>query len=141
METEHEHITQAQLILMEGDGWTCSQKGLHVAGGWLAVLTKARTRRIVLVLDQDEPDLLKACVRRAVRKAKEYGVRRDKLDFEMDLIVVKAAGDLDLRRLLAAPDLDFVHDVFGICRHLNRKTGRLVGHFSPRCAPIQGGAR
>ncbi len=41
---------------------------------------------------------------------------------------------LDLAKLLAAPDIDFSRDVYGIAYHLDRKTGKIGGHFVPRCA-------
>lgn len=42
--------------------------------------------------------------------------------------------ELDLQKLLDAPDGDFGHDVFGIRRHINRQTGELGDCFLPRCA-------
>lgn len=41
---------------------------------------------------------------------------------------------LDLRKLLKAPDFDFLHDVLGIKKHLDRRTGRLRDCFLPRSA-------
>ena len=37
-----------------------------------------------------------------------------------------------LRDLLAADDLNFIHDVFGIAGLLDRRTGQLGDCFSPR---------
>jgi len=39
----------------------------------------------------------------------------------------------DFERLLAFPDFDFSHDVFGIDRHTSRDTGKLLRGFYPRC--------
>ncbi len=39
---------------------------------------------------------------------------------------------LRLADLLAADDFNFAHDVFGIMRHIDRRTGRLDNHFVPR---------
>ncbi|MGE3175823.1 MAG: hypothetical protein AB7O32_00020 [Vicinamibacterales bacterium] len=51
----------------------------------------------------------------------------------MDLTACHLNGTkLNLRRLLAAPDFDFFHDVWGIHAYLNRTTGRLDHCFSPR---------
>lgn len=36
-----------------------------------------------------------------------------------------------LQMLMASPD-DFSHDFVGIMRHVNRKTGQLMGDFKPR---------
>lgn len=53
----------------------------------------------------------------------------------MDLTATHANGTpLDLPKLLAAEPFDFTHDIFGIRRHINRKTGKLEGCFMPRCA-------
>lgn len=41
---------------------------------------------------------------------------------------------LDLDALAAADEFNFVHDVCGIVRHLNRKTGALEDCFVPRFA-------
>ena len=46
----------------------------------------------------------------------------------------KGDSELDLQKLLDAPDGDFGHDVFGIRRHINRQTGELENCFLPRCA-------
>lgn len=53
----------------------------------------------------------------------------------MDLTACHCNGcELDLDRLLLAPDPDFGHDVCGIRRHIDRRTGKLGGCFLPRCA-------
>jgi hypothetical protein len=57
----------------------------------------------------------------------------EKIELAMDLTAVHANGNrLRLSELLAAPDFDFVHDIDGIRRHLNRNTGALEGFFTPR---------
>lgn len=57
----------------------------------------------------------------------------EKLELAMDLTVVHANGNrLRLKELLEAPKFDFVHDIAGIRRHLNRNTGILEGFFTPR---------
>ncbi len=51
----------------------------------------------------------------------------------MDLIAVNANGcRMDFERMLAADDVNFIHDVAGIARHIDRKTGKLGGCFMPR---------
>lgn len=54
----------------------------------------------------------------------------------MDLEACHCNGcPLDLTGLLQAPrDFDFMHDVSGIFRHMNRSTGELEGLFQPRYA-------
>lgn len=54
-------------------------------------------------------------------------------DWTMDFTAVHANGcPLRLDDLLKADDFNFMHDAFGICRHLNRETGKLEDMFSPR---------
>lgn len=51
----------------------------------------------------------------------------------MDLTAVHANGcPLRLDELLEAPDGDFMHDVTGIRRHIDRDTGKLTDCFLPR---------
>lgn len=53
----------------------------------------------------------------------------------MDLLAadgVNGNAPLDWRRLLAADDFNFLHDIRGISAHMNRDTGQLGGHFLPR---------
>ena len=60
---------------------------------------------------------------------------REELDLTMDLIATHANGcPMDWSRLLDAKDFDFIHDVGGIVRHINRRSGKLGGCFFPRCA-------
>lgn len=60
---------------------------------------------------------------------------RSLLDWQMDITATHLNGTpLDLDRLLAFDDLNFVHDVFGIARHLDRSTGKLQNCFVPRSA-------
>lgn len=53
----------------------------------------------------------------------------------MDIVAVHVNDHaLRLQDLLETDNFNFVHDVFGIRRHLDRTTGRLDGHFLPRYA-------
>ena len=52
----------------------------------------------------------------------------------MDLQAVSLIVNLDWEGLLKAPLVDFYHDLSGIQRHLNRKTGKLENCFLPRFA-------
>lgn len=72
-------------------------------------------------------------VERALRDHPTVLRKRDRMDLQMDLIACHMAGcKLDLDRLLAADDANFAHDVFGIRRHIDRDTGRLMNFFWPR---------
>lgn len=52
----------------------------------------------------------------------------------MDLSACHVKCPLDLAGLLQAGTIDFVHDVLGIRRHIDRETGHLQDGFVPRCA-------
>jgi hypothetical protein len=55
-------------------------------------------------------------------------------DLVRDIEAVHCNGcPLDLEMFLSADDFNFVHDVAGIVRHLDRETGELTDFFLPRC--------
>ncbi|WP_414462924.1 hypothetical protein [Hyphomicrobium sp. DY-1] len=82
-----------------------------------------------------EEKLVRRVVTRAVALAADHGEKLDHLSTTMDLHATIANGcPLDLDRLLAADNFNFLHDVFGISRHLDRETGKLQNHFRPRYA-------
>lgn len=57
----------------------------------------------------------------------------DFTDVEMDYTACHCNGNpLDLEAFFAADDFNFLHDACGIRDNLDRKTGRLMNHFSPR---------
>lgn len=59
----------------------------------------------------------------------------DRMSVSMDLTACHVNGNpLDLDGLLVANESDFIHDVTGIMRHINRKTGKLTDCFEPRYA-------
>jgi hypothetical protein len=64
---------------------------------------------------------------------------RDRQSMVMDLTAVHANGNpMRLEALLAADDFNLLHDMTGIERHLDRRTGKLTGFFSPRfSAPVE----
>lgn len=56
-----------------------------------------------------------------------------RLDIHMDIAAVHANGNpLRLDDLLAADEFNFIHDIAGISRHLDRDTGKLGDGFTPR---------
>lgn len=72
---------------------------------------------------------------RAMRLAKQYQAKGvDGMRLMLDLMAVHEKTPLKLRELAEAHDVDFTHDVWGIMRHLNRKTGELEDGFFPRFA-------
>ncbi|OQS36657.1 hypothetical protein B0T40_09690 [Chromobacterium haemolyticum] len=53
----------------------------------------------------------------------------------MDITATHMNGiPLRLQEMLEAPKLDFLHDIYGIAMHLNRKTGQMEDCFLPRFA-------
>jgi len=63
-----------------------------------------------------------------------HGGEYDKTSAGLDLVYAHAQVPLDLEALLAADDFNFMHDVFGIARHMDRSTGEMDGRFLPRFA-------
>jgi hypothetical protein len=72
--------------------------------------------------------------------AKRIRQLNNRMDITMDITACHANGNpLDLEKLLAADDFNFMHDVFGIRDHLDRDDrsptgGQLLHFFSPRCS-------
>jgi hypothetical protein len=60
----------------------------------------------------------------------------DPLSIRMDLMAangVNGNNPLDLGKLMDFDDFNFAHDMSGISNCMNRETGKLENHFSPRC--------
>ena len=75
---------------------------------------------------------------RAVKMANGGGWHYPERDAQMDLTACHRNGTpLLLTDLLASDDFNFGHDVFGIRRHLDRTTGKLLSHFQPRFAKAE----
>lgn len=67
----------------------------------------------------------------AIRALGELGL--DISTIKMDVTACHKNGcHLDLESLLNAPRYDFVHDICGINRHIDRETGKLQHCFLPR---------
>jgi hypothetical protein len=83
-----------------------------------------------------ESEIINQIANRAVAVAISHGVKgHDKQSAYMDIEACHCNGmPLDLGKLLAADEFNFAHDIFGIRRHINRKTGEIEGCFVPRCA-------
>lgn len=87
--------------------------------------------------------LIRSIVARAFRDANlraalhfiEEGEADARLTLTMDITAAHANGcPIALARLLDADDADFGHDVTGIQRHIDRRTGKLRHGFCPRLA-------
>jgi hypothetical protein len=86
-------------------------------------------------VNREDSDLIDAIANRAVDIADAQGVALPKLDILMDITAVHANGTpLELKALLESDRFEFTHDVFGIYKHLNRRTGELENFFYPRYA-------
>lgn len=83
----------------------------------------------------EDMDLIHKITVRAARHYEAAGNPRDMLGITMDLTATHANGcPLDLAGLLAADPLNFLHDVSGIARRIDRNTGQLRDCFTPRFA-------
>ncbi len=82
-------------------------------------------------VSKKDNELIRKIIDRACKLLPTF--KRDKISITMDVVACHANGNpLDLQKLLEFPDFDFMHDIVGINRHLNRKTGKLMSGFSPR---------
>lgn len=95
-----------------------------------------RTQRIIsFKVTRAENTIIAAIAARADEMARRQNIGYDRMTANMDITACHANGNrLDLKKLLAADDFNFAHDVFGIARHIDRRTGKLTGFFSPRCS-------
>lgn len=73
---------------------------------------------------------------RAVAMADEAGIGYTRTEALMDLTATHHTCPLEIEELSTADDGNFAHDVFGIRRHLNRRTGCLEDCFLPRYARL-----
>lgn len=93
-------------------------------------------------LDLTDQGYMNRVVERAAEVLREAGVTFDQYptgEMRMDLTACHNHGcRLDLPAMLASPKADLLHDVLGIRKHINRRTGKLddCGNiiFEPRCA-------
>jgi hypothetical protein len=99
----------------------------------MAAMTKAKQTEIRFDIPKHELPTVRAIVDRAVRLGRRRDVDVDRISMEMDIIATHMNGNtLRLDELLAADDFNFMHDVFGIARHMDRTTGKLTNCFTPR---------
>lgn len=83
-----------------------------------------------------------ATICQIVDRAVKLGIasKNDRLGLTMDMVATHSNGcPMDFERLLAADDMNFVHDIKGIERHLDRDDasptgGQLLDCFLPRFA-------
>lgn len=92
----------------------------------------------------DMTDAEMELIERIADRAQEAGLCRgerkprhwyERLTLIMDLAATNANGcPMDFERMLAADDFNFLHDIAGIARHINRRTGLMDHRFLPRFA-------
>ncbi|MBF0402080.1 MAG: hypothetical protein HQL90_15115 [Magnetococcales bacterium] len=81
-------------------------------------------------VSEEDNELIRQIATRAHAMNPDIG----ELMYRLDIRIVHANGlPLRLADLLAADDMNFAHDVGGICRNMDKTTGRL-GNFVPRFA-------
>ena len=86
---------------------------------------------ISFATSKSDQDLIAKIVKRACKLFPNI----EAINISMDITAVHANGcPLRLADLLAADDFNFISDISGINRYLNRETGVLVGFFEPRFA-------
>jgi len=86
-------------------------------------------------ISKKEHDLVMEIANRAAGIAMDVGLEYRPHEIMMDITATHANGcPLRLGELAGAEKFDFVHDVFGIHTHINRKTGELQNCFLPRYA-------
>jgi hypothetical protein len=72
---------------------------------------------------------------RIARRAKNLNQQVDQMNLTMDITAVHANGcPLRLNAMLAASDFDFMRDILGIIKNIDRDTGFLDNGFTPRFA-------
>ena len=81
----------------------------------------------------EDGKLIEQIVERALQEFSDILGAEDVEKLTMDLKACHLNGmALDLRALLSAPVGEFGHDVWGINKYLDRKTGKLTRFFCPR---------
>jgi hypothetical protein len=84
-----------------------------------------------------ETALLTEIVNRAEKLSRRFKQPTVRATIVLDLVMAHRMQPLDLELLLAADDVNFAHDVFGIMRHIDRKSGAMRDCFVPRFARFQ----
>ena len=88
----------------------------------------------ILATSPDDLRLIHEIAKRGSKLFTEHQHYRSLLDIHMDIEVAHKTCPIKLAELLAADDGNFLHDIGGISRHLNRDTGELEDCFLPRYA-------
>ena len=76
-------------------------------------------------------------VNQIIKRAREENVinNSERQHYIMNLIAANANGcPIDFEKLLNAPPFDFKHDIYGIEKNIDKKTGEIKNCFLPRCS-------
>lgn len=93
----------------------------------------AKKREVSFSCCEADRKAARKIARRARDLLLDYKVSRAAWSIELDVVATHCNGNpLRLEALLAADDFNFLHDISGIARHLNRETGELENGFRPR---------
>lgn len=72
-------------------------------------------------------------IAKIAKRAEAHGALLfDRLSLIMDIEAAHKQFNLRLDDLLAADDVNFLHDIVGIQRNINRETKVIENHFLPR---------
>ena len=85
-------------------------------------------------LEKIDSDLIDKIVVR-VKNMKIFGIKENPdffLNLTMDLAAAHIACPLNLEKLLKADNFNFLHDIEGIRRYIDRNTGKMKKCFLPR---------
>jgi hypothetical protein len=75
-----------------------------------------------------------ALISKIIERTKNMDSSIFESDLGMDLAAVNSICSLDFEKLLDFHKSDFMHDIYGIRKNINRETGELQNCFLPRCA-------
>lgn len=94
---------------------------------------KTKTDKAPRIKERRRYELAAKIMDRAFAEIRWLKNNVDRRSLAMDL---HSVPELDLPKLLAAPEFDFAHDICGIIRHMDRSScpGKLMNCFWPRCA-------
>jgi hypothetical protein len=96
-------------------------------------VARHQSRGVITSADTDFALISKIVDRaEAFAKRSKSSLSVDRISLMMDLDSVHERTPLRLQELLDADESNFVHDVWGIRRHLNRQTHQLENCFTPR---------
>jgi len=83
---------------------------------------------------QEDLNLIEKISDKAWKYYSKKNVPLDDISLEMDLVSAHNTTKLDLNKLLEFDDFNFLHDISGIMKNLDRDKLELKNCFLPRCS-------